>query len=233
MFTFSGSELSLLSQFTIVPGHQDGTTTYNSDMIRVVAGREYGLYKGVWYVLPGDTFGPSSTTGLLQPDTDPRGFLQTLSPEARFQVVARESMDGMELTHLRASNRNLAIPFQIHATLEQPEPDGQLVVTHFIQDWVMRVPALDVWVNAGGVVQRMDLTASISTASVTTIPASPSLNTDEATTQVLSITFSHLGEREVIVAPAHASTTLPSCGYVCIDNFYPPVPPAPQAPPSA
>jgi hypothetical protein len=142
-------------------------------------------------------------------------------------------MDGMELTHLRASNRNLAIPFQIHATLEQPEPDGQLVVTHFIQDWVMRVPALDVWVNAGGVVQRMDLTASISTASVTTIPASPSLNTDEATTQVLSITFSHLGEREVIVAPAHASTTLPSCGYVCIDNFYPPVPPAPQAPPSA
>ena len=219
VFTFSGSALSSESQFTIVPDRQDGSAAFNSDTLRVVAGREYGLYKGGWYLLPGDDIGPASPTGLLQPDTDPRLFLQTLSPDAGFQIVGRESIGGVELTHLRATNPNLAVPFQFHSTL-QWESDGKEVTTRFVEDWIMRVPALNVWVDSGGVVHRMDLTASISTNSVTTVPVSLPTNIGETVTQVLSLTFSHFGEREIITAPSHASATLPSCGFACIDNFY-------------
>jgi hypothetical protein len=159
--------------------------------------------------------------------------LQTLSPKARFQVVDRESIGGMELTHLMATNRSLAIPFQSHSTLYQEEPDGKASVTHFVENWIMRVPALNVWVDTGGVVHRMDLTASISTKSVTTVPVSLPTGIDATVTQVLSLTFLHFGDREIITAPSHASATLPTCGVACIDNFYSVVPPRPQLPPSS
>jgi hypothetical protein len=228
---FFGSDIAIDAQYSMDPGSQSGGATAYSATLRIIAGRQYGLYKGAWYLFPS---GPSAVDGMLQPDTDPRTFLQTLSPAARFQLVDRETVGGVALTHLRAGNRNLTIPIEEHATVYQAQADGKDVVTQFIVRWVMQVSALDLWVDSAGIVHRMDLTSSISTNSMTTSPASvPDSSPAETMTQVMSITFSQLGAHEIISTPVDAHTGPPagcSSSEVCADPRYPTIPPAPLHP---
>jgi hypothetical protein len=157
------------------------------------------LSQGQWYFLAQR---PPSNYGVLQPDTDPRAFLQALSPAADFQVVDRESIGGVELTHLRAANHNLAIPIELGA-----------------EDAATRVSALGVWVDRAGIVHRMNLTMSVSSRSFSVQSSAP----PETMTQVMSLAFSQLGEPETIGAPAHATV-----GQQGGPATYPGIPPAPM-----
>jgi hypothetical protein len=225
---FFGSDVSVDSQFTTLPGYQDGQPSHQVATFGILAGREYGLYKGRWYLLPSR---PSASDGLLQPDTDPRTFLQTLSPAAMFKFVDRENIGGVELSHLRAANRDLTIPIQQHVTWIFSQRNGKDIVERIIMTWDLRITALNVWVDGGGIVHRLDVTMSLSTDSVSLRPALAIVPPPvESTTQVMSLTFSHLGAREIISAPAHPdSNAPPGCGGsdACVIPAYGSFPPFP------
>jgi hypothetical protein len=235
--TFSGSDIAIGARYSMHPANPDGSAAYSSATLRIIGGSEYGLYKGAWYLFP---TAPSSVEGMLQPDTDPRTFLRALSPAADFQMVDRETVGGSGLTHLRAENRNLTIPIQETATLSQPQGDGKDIVTKYVMAYAMRVSSLDVWVDRAGIVHRMDLTSSVDSNSMSTVPATdrPSNWADlaDTMTQVMTITFSHLGDHETISTPSDVNTQPPAgCSDIlsCADPRYPMIPPSPLLPAQA
>lgn len=195
---FSGPNVSIASEFTINPGSQAGGTAAYASTLRIVAGRMYWLSGGRWYVAP-DRLSP--IIGVLQPYTDPRAFLQMLSPSADFQRVDGPSVGGVALTHLRAANHDLTIPIQLA-----------------MYGAVARVSALDVWVDNAGVVHHMNFTMSISSSSYSMQTSAP----PTTITQVIALSFSQLGDPETISAPVHA--TIDSTGGPDVPSGYPPAP---------
>jgi hypothetical protein len=107
---------------------------------RVVDGQLYLYIEGPdlqmhWYH---DT-APDAAASLTFPD--PRTLLQAVSPSAGLQDVGQESVGGVELTHLRATN---------------PGPIGQLG----IPDISPTVTSFDIWVDSADVVRQMDVSSS-------------------------------------------------------------------------
>lgn len=191
---FSGLDVSIATEFTVSPGSRAGGRAADASTLRIVAGRMYWLSAGRWYVAPGRL---SSSFGVLQPDTDPRVFLQMLSPSAHFHRVAGSGT----LTHLQAGNHDLTIPVQLT-----------------MYNAVAHVTSLDVWVDNAGVVHQMKFTMSLSSSSY-------SMHTSAAPTtitQMINLTFSQLGQPETISAPEHA--TVDSTGFPDIPAAEPPAP---------
>lgn len=107
---------------------------------RLVDGQFYLYIKGQdlqmqWYH---DT-SPSAAASESFPD--PRTFLQAISPSAGLENMGRQSVDGMELTHLRAT---------------EPAAIGNLD----IPDVASTVTSFDVWVDSDNVVRQMKVTSS-------------------------------------------------------------------------
>ena len=82
-------------------------------------------------------------TGTSVFDTDPRTLLNVLAPEAGFVPVGSGTVDGVAVTHLRATKLD-ALP---SLDLSLGPIDGRSVT------------ALDLWVGADDVVRRVDLTS--------------------------------------------------------------------------
>jgi hypothetical protein len=186
--------VSITSEFTIDPGSRAGGIAAYASTLRVVAGRLYWFSGGRWLVAPDRL---SQSFGVLQPDTDPRTFLEMLSPSADFYRVGKQGA----LTHLRAGNHDLTIPVQLG-----------------IYDAVARVSSLDVWVDSAGVVHKMNFTMSISSSSYSMQSSAPT----STITQVIGLSFSQLGKPETISAPDHA--TVDANGGPSIPDAYPPAP---------
>jgi hypothetical protein len=107
---------------------------------RVVNGQLYLYIKGPdlqmhWYH---DT-SPAAAASLTFPD--PRTLLQAVSPAAGLEDVGQESVAGVELTHLRATN---------------PGPIGTLGIPGISST----VTAFDLWVDSADVVRQMDVSSS-------------------------------------------------------------------------
>jgi hypothetical protein len=77
-------------------------------------------------------------------DTDPRSLLGALAPEAAFVAVGTDSIDGVRLTHLRATNLD-ALP-ALKLSL------GPIDANTFT--------SLDLWIGPDDVVRRLDLTTA-------------------------------------------------------------------------
>ncbi|HET9849671.1 MAG TPA: hypothetical protein VFR68_14075 [Candidatus Dormibacteraeota bacterium] len=201
--TYVGNDFNIASRFTVNPGKKNGSAIEYSNSYRIVGGREYWFAQGRWYLLAEPA---ASSTDAVQPATDPRAFLQAITPEAGLVPIGQESLSGIQLTHLQASNHGLEIPFSFG-------------VAH-ARSAVARVRALEVWVDAAGIVHRMSLGISVSSSSF----SAPSSAAPEAMSQSVSVEFKQLGAPEQITAPEGALNTLPPGGV----NTYPVVPPAPM-----
>jgi hypothetical protein len=101
----------------------------------------------------------------------PRTALQLLSPRARFKDVGWQVIGGVRLKHLRATQVS-GLP-------------GNLTFAGYRQPGES-LSALDLWVDASGVVHQMQLELK-SSNSVTT----------------MTVAFSEFGQPETITAPAH------------------------------
>ena len=101
----------------------------------------------------------------------PRTALQLLSPRARFRDVGWQLIGGVRLEHLRATQVS-GLP-------------GSLTFAGYRQPGES-LSALDLWVDASGVLHRMQLELKSS---------------DSATT--MTVVFSEFGQPQTITAPAH------------------------------
>jgi RNA polymerase sigma-70 factor (ECF subfamily) len=80
---------------------------------------------------------------------DPRSLLATLEPRARFELVGDETLDGVEVTHLRSRTPSVFDP-------------GQLGLGQALQTAGRSLSRLEVWVDGDGVVRRIELASSSS-----------------------------------------------------------------------
>jgi hypothetical protein len=101
----------------------------------------------------------------------PRTALQLLSPRARFRDVGWQVIGGVRLEHLRATQVN-GLP-------------GSLTFAGYRQPGES-LSALDLWVDASGVVHRMQLELKSSNSAT-----------------MMTVAFSEFGQPETITAPAH------------------------------
>jgi hypothetical protein len=150
---------------------------------RLVDGQFYLYIKGQdlqmqWYH---DT-SPSAAASESFPD--PRTLLQAISPSAGLENLGRQSVDGMELTHLRATD---------------PAAIGNLD----IPDVASTVTSFDVWVESNNVVRQMKITSS-SAGRVT----GPGAFMCEAAPGAASSTSNVDGA--VIIRPSERISTLPN-----------------------
>jgi hypothetical protein len=130
--TFSGQNVNY-----VVVGDGEGAAGVEN---RVVDGQLYLYIKGPdlqmhWYH---DT---SPNAGASVSFPDPRTLLQAVSPSAGLEIVGRERVGGVELTHLRATT---------------PDAIGALAVP----DVDKTVTSFDVWVDSSNVVRQMAVTSS-------------------------------------------------------------------------
>jgi hypothetical protein len=130
--TFSGKNVNYL-----VTSNGDGAEGVQN---RVVDGQFYLYIKGQdlqmhWYH---DT-SPNAADSASFPD--PRTLLEAINPSAGLETVGRQSVNGMELTHLRATH-----PASI-GSLDTPDVSSTVI-------------SFDVWVGSDNVVRRMRITSS-------------------------------------------------------------------------
>jgi hypothetical protein len=109
--------------------------------------------------------------GIERSTPDPRTLVEALTPDADFEIVGEEDVDGVRTTHLRARNPGTVAASAI-AGEQMPETT---------------VAALDVWVDGDDVARRFD--ATLETA----------IDTPYVTE--LSLRFSDLGEDIVVAVP--------------------------------
>lgn len=109
---------------------------------RVVAGETYWALShdpaGPWFHAVGDAEGQAPLAG------EPRALLAALEPSAGFEVVGDEELDGVAVTHLRATTPEGVDPAELRL--------AEATMT------VGSVTALDVWVDGDDVVRGIDLT---------------------------------------------------------------------------
>jgi len=202
--TFSGQDVN----YTIGTGPAPSDTAIN----RIVDGQLYLYIIGPdlqkhWYH---DT-APNAAASLAVPD--PRTLVEELTPEAGFEVVGQESVNGVELTHLRATNLNGL---------------GNAGLAGYVNG---KVISFEVWVDNDNVVERIAIASSTtgwaisvgpspksancpsgsivlkkSDGSTQTEPAEKALGCSAPTTFTTStqIEFANLGTPETITSPAGA-----------------------------
>lgn len=142
--TFSGQDVN----YTISTGPAPTDTAIN----RIVGGQLYLYVIGPdlqkhWYH---DT-APNAAASLAFPD--PRTLVQELTPKAGVEVVGQESVNGVELTHLRATNLS---------GLDSAGLGGYVNGN---------VSSFDVWVDSDNVVEKIAITSS--TTGYTVSPSPP------------------------------------------------------------
>ena len=145
---------------------------------------------------------PNAAASLSFPD--PRTLLQAVTPSAGLENLGRESVDGVELSHLRATT---------------PGSIGKLG----IPDITGTVTSFDVWVDSNNVVRKMAVSSSsgvgiscsavpgssssppvtinVNTPSGTKVGASCSTTTLDST---IEVQFADLGSPQAITAPSDA-----------------------------
>ncbi len=117
---------------------------------------------------------------------DPRGLLAVLEPDADFEVVGDDTVDGVDVTRLRATT-----PEAVDAAALQL---GQATAAG-------TPTALEVWVDGDGVTRRIDLTVSveqgleIDPVAGTSIPLPPQVSS-------YSVRFTDIGAPLTVEAPA-------------------------------
>jgi hypothetical protein len=194
--TFSGQNVNYL-----IASDGDGAQGVEN---RVVDGQLYLYEKGPdlqmhWYH---DT-SPNAVASETFPD--PRTLLQAISPSAGLENLGRESVGGVELTHLRATT-----PGSI-GELGMPDVGGNII-------------SLDVWVDGDDVVRQMTVSSSSgghiecaatpgpagsagspSQGSSTTCPDLQAHGLSTAPlVSTLDIRFANLGASEDVTAPSGA-----------------------------
>lgn len=181
--TYSGANWSESSTYSAtVKGTMRLLVTGSS---RFVDGQAYDYRGRAWYHVTG----PHSVTGMQI--ADPRALLAELAPSARFVRVGTAVLDGVRVEHLRATAL-AALPV-ISVTNEEQ-------LRHSAYG---RITALDVWVDDHDVVRRLAWSSDSPTWFNSVF--------DGHTQHVISygghleestvVTFSHIGQPEVITAP--------------------------------
>lgn len=183
--TFSGSNVNYL-----IASNGDGAEGVQN---RVVDGQFYLYIKGPdlkmhWYH---DT---AANAVASESFPDPRTLLEAVSPSAQLENLGTESVDGMQLTHLRAT-------------------DPSAINNMHIADVGSTVTEFDAWVDSDNVVRQMEITSSAGSApgnilcESARVAAGPTSN----------------DPRAVPIPPAERVSTLPGgkavpsgtvCGYV-------------------
>lgn len=143
IITFSGKNWNdSLSEY--LPASNGQAATTQSAINRVVNGQAYDYFVAnhgrAWYH---DT-GPHAIASMAIPD--PRKLLSELSPDAQFVVVGYDTVGGVRLEHLRATQLRGLPAIQ----LGNATPSGRLT-------------ALDIWADRKGVVHKMSLATSQAT----------------------------------------------------------------------
>lgn len=206
--TFSGANWNFVIHDT-VPASAGRPADTQYAINRIVDGQAYYYIKAMTDRLQWihDT-NPDAVHGMGIPD--PRTLLGVLEPGAGFEVIGYQTADGVRLEHLRATD--VSGMTSLMATLPEVMP-GE------------RVTALDLWVDATGVVHRLTVelagtirvyhfqlkhTMKNGRVSFRVVEA-PARNGSgvKATVQALStsvsVTFLHIGQPEVITAPKDAT----------------------------
>lgn len=170
--TFSGQNVNYL-----MVGNGNGAAGVEN---RVVDGQLYLYLKGPdlqmhWYH---DT-SPDAAASLAFPD--PRTLLQAVSPAAGLEDLGQQSVGGVGLTHLRATN---------------PGPLGALA----IPDISATVTSFDIWVDSADVVRQMDV-SSVPSGIRFVCAAAPGASDSSGTSSGASPTMT--------IPPADRVSTLP------------------------
>jgi hypothetical protein len=202
--TFSGQDVN----YSISTGPAPNDTAIN----RIVDGQLYLYIIGPdlqkhWYH---DT-APDAAVSLAFPD--PRTLIEDLTPQAGFEVAGQASVNGVELTHLRATNLSGL---------------GRAALGGYVNG---TVSSFDVWVDSDNVAEKIAITSSTegyafsgappghnascpsgnfvlkkSDGSTQTVPAQKALGCSPPTAirSSTEIEFANLGTPETITAPAGA-----------------------------
>jgi hypothetical protein len=154
---------------------------------RVVGGEMYWHVgadpSAAWFHMTGGEPSRSSWTG------DPRSLLAGLETDAGLEIVGDETVDGVELTHLRATTPGDVDVSRLglgEATVQADTLTG-----------------LDVWVDGDDVVRRVDLAGTQTIdGEISTDGAAPEAQDTQGTTA--SVRFHHIGVPNEIEAPTNA-----------------------------
>jgi hypothetical protein len=153
---------------------------------RVVDGQDYH-YPAFAFT----SSGPGFTHGWIRIDApgagqplsipDPRSLLSVLSPSAGFVADGTTTVNGVTVTHLRATTP-AAVAIAPLNNIIQSEPDGA------------RLSAIDLWVDANDVVQKAEVTVTGTNGKG--VPQSATV----------TVTFSQIGQLQPITAPSSYTT---------------------------
>ena len=169
VITFSGSNYNWAMDDVLPPSASlHLPTTKDASIVRVVDGVAYiqadlSTPKSPWM--------RASKWRATEYFPVPRTALQLLSPHARFKDVGWQVIGGVRLEHLRATQLS-GLP-------------GSLTFAGYRQPGES-LSALDLWVDASGVVHQMQLELKSSNSATT-----------------MTVAFSEFGQPETITAPAH------------------------------
>lgn len=194
--TFSGENLDFSSTSTILlPGTTNPTAPETFDD-RLVNGQVY------FYIVGQDGHmgwqhdtAPDAEAGLTFPD--PRTLMQVISPSTDWKTVGHQSVDGVTLTELNAT---------------EPNQIGDLG----IPDFNGGVGSFEVWVDTNDVVRQMSLTSVPVNAACTPVQgvihsgldgcvmSTPGQAIAGSKIYSVNIQFANLGEPESVTAPVGA-----------------------------
>jgi hypothetical protein len=194
--TFSGANWNDYSTYA---GTVHGVLTLLVTQLgRVVDGRAYSYRGHTWYHITG----PHAVTSLEI--YDPRRLLAELSPSASFVRAGTAVVDGVPVEHLRATTL-AALPAMSPAFPFASVPPPANTVTGSVR----HITSLDVWVDHHGVVRRL----AWSTDSPTWFETSGGPGSQQVVAsgghmeQSMVVTFSAIGQPQVITAPPNAIPT--------------------------
>jgi hypothetical protein len=121
---------------------------------------------------------------------DPRSLLATLEPGAAFEIVGDDTLDGVDVTHLRATTPDALDPAGFGFDRATPLPGSTLT-------------GLDVWVDSDDVVRRIDLeTTKTFEVRSSEEPAPPEQTQPFTEITTASVRFTDIGVPNTVEAPA-------------------------------
>ena len=169
VITFSGGNFNWVMDDLIPPSASpDLPATEAASILRLVNGVTYLQVEGA---SPKSPWMRTLKWHATEYFPVPRTALQLLSPQAKFQDVGWQVIGGVRLEHLRATQLNGLPGSLTFAGYRQP---GEAL------------SALNLWVDASGVLHQMQLELKSSDSSTT-----------------MTVAFSQFGQPETITAPAH------------------------------
>jgi hypothetical protein len=169
VITFSGSNFNWVMDDLIPPSASPALpATEAASILRLVNGVTYIQVEGA---SPKSPWMRTLKWHATEYFPVPRTALQLLSPQAKFQDVGWQVIGGVRLEHLRATQLSGLPGSLTFAGYRQP---GEALA------------ALDLWVDASGVLHQMQLELKSSDSSTT-----------------MTVAFSQFGQPETITAPAH------------------------------